>query len=431
MTHRRLPHLSAGWVAVLVACLMVGFSVPPLVNSAQEAPNKDYNLWQDTGRLAAAGGEVYPRDGSEFPFMYPPPCATLLALGAPLGEFAFVLALVLLNSAAWAACILLSVHLAAGRWRGVHPGLFFWPSAAVLPLVYNTYLLGQPALLLLALVLGCFALLRGGRGFAAGLLLAVAVAIKAYPLIVAGYLLYRRQWRALAGLSAGLALLFLVLPLAFRPPAQAAEDLSVWARGMLFRHGEEGMAQRPLRSHSFKNQSLPATVHRLTRPVPADGEADPSWKVNLVSLTFGQANALMAAASLALVGFYVFATAGRRGPPEAVALDQGMAVMLAVFLAPLSFQYSYVWMLFPFTALLHLAAESAPGSGLRRAAVWGMAVPVALLAFSIPFTREAAAFGNIFFAGVALFLALGLLLRSGLLNRAWTADRGRVAGGAT
>lgn len=88
-----------------------------------------------------------------------------------------------------------------------------------------------------------------------------------------------------------------------------------------------------------------------------------------------------------------------------------------LFLAPLSFQYSYVWMLFPFTVLLHAAAEAAPGSALRRAAAWAIAGPVVLLALSIPAAREAAAHGNIFLAGLTLFGATGLILRSGLLSR--------------
>ncbi len=412
-----LPHLSRRWVGVLVVLMMAGFSVPPLVNLVPIRPNMDYNLWQDTGMIALRGGEIYPQDGSAFPFMYPPPCASMLALISPLPETVFVLVLVVLNSFAWAACILLSVYLATGRLRGAHPALYFWPSLAVIPLVYNTYLLGQPALVLLALLLGCFALLGRNRPFSAGLLLAAAVAIKAYPIIAAGYLVYRRRWLALAGLACGLLVAFFVLPLMFRTPTQVRSDFLTWSHGMIFKFEEDGMAQRPLRSYSFKNQSAQATVHRLVRPVLADGEADPSWRVNVLELSFAQANLLMMALAVGLLVFYVAMTARTPLAPQAgPALDQGMVALLTVFLAPLSFQYSYVWMIFPFTTVLYLALASPAGSPLHRASVWGLAGSAGLLLFSVLSPRCFAAYGNIFLAGCALFVVQGVVLRFGWLR---------------
>lgn len=405
--------------------MMAGFSVPPLFNSFRVGDNMDYNLWQRTGQMVLDGAEIYPTDGTNFPFMYPPPCATLLAPISPLPEFLFVLVLVLFNSVAWAACILLSVQLATGSWRGAHPALYLWPSVAVIPLVHNTYLLGQPAIVLLALVLGCFALLRRGNPFAGGVLLALATVIKAYPIIAAGYLIYRRQWRALAGLVCGLVVAFAVLPLPFRGPAQAQEDVVVWARGMLFKNEEKGIAQRPERSLGYKNQSLQATVHRLLRPVLANGESNKTWRVNIANLTFAQANAATLLAVALLVAVYVGATF--RMPvirPSGESLEMGMAAILAVLLAPLSFQYSYVWLLFPITTLLYLFLAAPEKSNLRRAAIVTIAGCVFLLLWSIPITRTAAAYGNIFFSGVVLYLGSAVILKSGWLHEL-TSQEGR------
>ena len=47
----------------------------------------------------------------------------------------------------------------------------------------------------------------------------------------------------------------------------------VWSKGMLFTYNSYGIAQRPFRSYSYKNQSIMAIAHRLLRDVPADGEA--------------------------------------------------------------------------------------------------------------------------------------------------------------
>lgn len=407
-------------VALLILGMMIGFSIPPLYNSFDAGDNMDYNLWQRTGQITLAGQDIYPTDGSKFPFMYPPPCATLLAPISPLPEFLFVASLALLNSIAWAACILFSVYLVTGNWRNAHPALYLWPSVAVIPLVHNTYLLGQPALLLLALTLGCFALLRRGNPFSGGILLALAVAIKAYPLIVAGYLVYRRQWKALAGLVCGLVLIFTVLPLVFRTPAQVQKDITTWSQGMLFKTGEKGIAQRPARSLGFKNQSMQAVVYRLLRPVPADGEGggDKTWRVNILNLSYGQANVVFALGVLVLLIFYAGATWGSGPPPQPTgdALEMGMAVILGIILAPLSFQYSYVWLLFPVTTLLYLAISAPQKSCLRHAAAISLGTCVFFLLWSIPITRVAAAYGNIFFSGVALYVGSAVILRSGWLR---------------
>lgn len=405
-------------VALLILGMMIGFSVPPLYNSFDTRDNMDYNLWQRTGQITLAGQDIYPTDGSKFPFMYPPPCATLLAPISPLPEFFFVLALVLLNSVAWAACILFSVYLATGNWRGAHPALYLWPSVAVIPLVHNTYLLGQPAILLLALVLGCFVFLRRGSPFFGGMLLAVATAIKAYPIIAAGYLVYRRQWRALAGMVFGLIVIFTVLPLAFRTPAQVQKDITTWSQGMLFKVEEKGIAQRPARSLGFKNQSLQAVMYRLLRPVLADGEGDKAWKVNMMDLSYKQANIVYIAAVLALLAVYAGATWGSGAPPRpsGEALEMGMAVILGILVAPLSFQYSYVWLLFPATTLLHLMISAPEKSPLRRAAAISMGACVFLLLWSVPITRTAAAYGNILFSGIALYIGSAVILRFGWLR---------------
>ncbi len=72
---------------------------------------------------------------------------------------------------------------------------------------------------------------------------------------------------------AALAAWLLIVPLPFRTPSQAVRDVKVWAGGMLFTYNAKGIAQRPFRSYSYKNQSIMALAHRFLRDVPADGEA--------------------------------------------------------------------------------------------------------------------------------------------------------------
>ncbi len=273
---RRWARLERLWWLALVVTMGI-FSAIPVVNLFRDLPTKDYGLWYQVGLAEWQGLDVYPRPetGRLFPFMYPPSAAAMLGLLSPMGATGLMIALVAVNSASWTACILLSAWLAAGSGgrRHRHPLVVIVPTLSVIVLIHNIYLLGQPNLMLLALLLGAFACLRLGREVAAGALVATAAAIKAFPILVLGYLVYRRMWRASIATVAALAAWLLIAPLAFRTPAQAVDDLSIWARGMLFTYDKHGIAQRPLRSYSYKNQSIMAVMHRLLRDVPADGEA--------------------------------------------------------------------------------------------------------------------------------------------------------------
>ena len=271
---RRWARLERAWWLVLVVTMGV-FSAIPMVNIALGLATKDYELWYNVGLAEWQGLDVYPRPetGRLFPFMYPPSAAAMLGLLSPLGATGMLIALVAVTSASWIACIVLSTWLVAGPGGRRYPLVVIVPTLSVIVLIHNIYLLGQPNLMLLALLLGAFACLRLGREVAAGALVATAAAVKAFPILVLAYLVYRRMWKASIATVAVLAAWLLIAPLPFRTPAQAVDDLSVWTRGMLFTYNSHGIAQRPLRSYSYKNQSIMAVMHRLLRDVPADGES--------------------------------------------------------------------------------------------------------------------------------------------------------------
>src|SRR5262249_15528013 len=158
--------------------------------------------------------------GRLFPFMYPPSAAAMLGLLSRLGPVGMLIALVMVYSASWIACIGLAAWLAAGPGGRRHPLVVILPTLSGIVLIPNIYLLGPPTLMLLALWLGAFACLRLGREVAAGALVATAAAIKAFPILVLGYLVYRQMWKASIATVVALAAWLLIAPLPFRTPAQ-------------------------------------------------------------------------------------------------------------------------------------------------------------------------------------------------------------------
>ncbi len=479
-THWTTRSLHAWWV--VLGLLVVVFSAFPIANMLLGYPTKDYGLWYQVGIAVRRGFDIYPRPETKrlFPFMYPPSAAAMLGVASYLGSVGSLLLLVAISSASWVASIVLSAWLVKRPGERVHPLLSIIPSLGVIVLVHNIYLLGQPNLLLLALLLGSFACLRRGWRASAGALVATAAAIKAFPIMVLGYFLYRREWIASASTVLALAAWLLVAPLLFRTPAQTVDDLVVWSQGMLFTYNTNGIAQRPFRSYSYKNQSIMAIAHRFLRDVPADGESvlsaraklagaggppvvDPStdlltflkphsgalaraaqelsdprlnshaaagprwddalegagpalraaWRVNVADLGFRSVT-LATLAAMAVICLFVLAVLPPRRmlDDDTRALEFAIVTIMTTIFSPLSFNYAYVWMLFPTTLGLRIALD-APPSDRRRALKRGWIAAVLLIpALAVPMPKLAQAYGNLFVPAVILLVGLGLVLRA-------------------
>jgi hypothetical protein len=397
-----------GRMLCLLAALMIAFSIAPVSNNFRGRKNKDYDLWYRTGRIVLDGGDIYPKVRRLFPFMYPPAAASMLAVACSVGNHPFVVLLTATNSAAWLASILLSVYLVTGKVARQHPLLYLVPTLWVIPYIHDMYLLGQPNLFLLVLMLGAFACLRHGRQWSAGGLIGLAAAIKAFPIMAIGYLVYRRQWKATAATVITVAVLMMVLPLPFRGPARAWDDLGMWTRGMVLKYDADGIAQRPERCYGFKNQSMVALANRLLRDVPADGEAKDGWHVNFAHLDFKTVNLAIVATALGLCVFYM-ATMPRQGRRTGTtdAIETSMLLLLILAFSPFSFNYFFVWLIYPLTVLLHLILQAPESSRERTVLAAWMASALVVFASAIPFLRPAQAYGNLLVASLMLLVILG------------------------
>jgi len=390
--------------------ILLVFVVVPIWHAVRGHSTKDYWVWYQTGQTVLQGGEIYPNRWHKFPFMYPPSCALFLAPLSALGPIGLVIVLALVNAAAWICAILFSVRLATGERRRAHLLVYLIPSLVMGAHVWGNFLLGQPSLVLLALMLGAFISLQRKFHWLAGALIAIAAAIKAFPVIAIVYLTYRRYWSAAASLLLTLAFLLIVLPIPFRGYAQAKQDLERWSSGMLFKYDEAGVGQRLGRSTSWKNQSIWGVANRLLRHVEYDHKYEPHEPVyaNFADLDFDTVNRIILACALGLgLVFIVTMPRAAMRTPETDAIEFALLLLLTLVFTPLSFGYLFVWLLYPLTVVVQRLVARAGSRGLLLGCG---ALAVALLALSIPFRVMAQTYGNALFATLLLFAGLAMEL---------------------
>jgi hypothetical protein len=384
--------------------------IVPIWHSIRGHSTKDYWVWFETGQTVLRGDEIYPDRWHKFPFMYPPPCALFLAPISAFGQTALVAVLALFNAAAWVGCIIFSVRLATGEWRRAHLLVYVAPSLVMGAHVWGNFLLGQPSLVLLALMLGAFLALQRKFHWLAGALVAIAAAIKAFPVIAIVYLVYRRYWIAALSLVLTLAFFLIVLPLPFRGYALAKQDLQRWSSGMLFKYDESGVGQRLGRSTSWKNQSIWGVANRLLRHIEYDHKYAPHEPVyaNFADIDFETVNVIILGSALGLGLLFVAVMPGAtRRCSETDAIEFALLLLLMLIFTPLSFGYLFVWLLYPLTVVMQSLINGAAARAMLLAC-FGTAI--ALLALSIPFRVTAQVYGNALFATLLLFAGLGIEL---------------------
>lgn len=393
----RYPSLRAplDWLFFFcVVLLTADVLVPELLGNGK---TKDYPLWYWAGQQVLHGLNLYPSDpNGYFEFIYPPLPAVLLALPAWFGKVVLYLCLSVLNAVAWWMTAQFS-NAMTGAGRPPGPWIFALPSFVTITFIFDMYDLGQPNLLLLAMLLYGFWLLGEARPWFAGSMFALATAIKVFPVAVLPYLVWRRQWKAVASTLVFLVLLLFVLPAPIRGFEHNVTELKTWYRGMVGSSSEKGFGQRDEQNWSWVNQSIIAVTHRLTRPVNynQDDPKRPARTMNIVDVSFKTANLIVVAVSLAIgLGFIAVMPPASRRTERSDAEELGILFCLMTVASPLARQYYFMWLFFPITVLIHRAAyDPRPRA---RAGTWALlALAGILLLLALPlFPIDLQAWGN-------------------------------------
>jgi hypothetical protein len=284
-----------------------------------------------------------------------------------------------------------------GSGKTPGPLLFALPSVLTITSVFDMFDLGQPNLVLLALMLYGFWLLQHERPWMAGSMFALATAIKAFPVAVVPYLVWRRQWTAVASVVIFLGVFLFVVPAPVRGFQHNMTELKTWYQAMVASSSEKGFGQRDEQNWSWVNQSIVAMTHRLTRPINYNQEdpAKPVRTMNVVDISYKAANLIVLVVSLLTgLGFVAVMPRKARRTPSSDAEELGILFCLMTVATPLARQYYFMWLFFPMTVLIHRGAFD-PRPAVRRGSWATLAAAVLLMCLSLPvFPNDLQAYGN-------------------------------------
>ncbi|WFU77098.1 glycosyltransferase family 87 protein [Bradyrhizobium sp. CB2312] len=358
---------------------------------------KDYALWYWAGQQVLHGGPLYPSDVHyQFDFIYPPLSAILLAIPSWFGKIALYTVLSILNVLAWWYTGTLS-NVMTGSGRKPGPWLEALPVIVTVTFTFDMFDLGQPNLVLLAMMLWGFWNLQHQRPWLAGFMFALAAAIKVFPIAVLPYLVWRRKWAAVGAMVAFTGILLYVVPAPIRGFERNAAELATWYQGMVGSSSEKGFGQRDEQNWSWVNQSIIAVTHRLVRPINYNQEDPnkPPRTMNVIDVDYKTANWIVLAVSALLgLGFVAVMPRQARRTARSDAEELGILFCLMTIASPLARQYYFMWLFFPMTVLMHRAAFD-ERANVRLGTWLALAAAGILLLLALPwFPNAIQAWGN-------------------------------------
>ena len=206
---------------------------------------------------------------------------------------------------------------------------------AVFPL-RTSFLLGQMHVLVLLLLVAAYYFHRKERQIACGVCLAIAGALKIYPLLLGGYFLWKKQWRPAFALLCATLLLLAVGYLWF-----GSDVMNVYVAQILPR-SLQGEVLDPYNAHAASGSAL---FHRLFIAEPSLNPAPLLNSPSLYAVLYPLFQVVVLVPLLAVCNV-------RTGRPDAEQLEWAALVLALLILSPVPSSYHFVVMIFSIVLLV-------------------------------------------------------------------------------
>jgi hypothetical protein len=256
-----------------------------------------------------------------------------------------------LNAAALGLALIL---LIPPKFSGLDIRMAFVIAALALlyaPITENFLFSQRQTLILLLLVLVMRALDKGQEA-AAGLWLGLAVAYRAFPVLIAGYFITRRQWRPLIFMALGVAIVVAVTVAALGVPVCVSYPNGMRFAMTAFWHDPTDVALRGFLLRLFSYMGFPTNSRFQVLQRVA-----------------------IASAQIAIIALAAWPTYQRRQRTRLDRHTYGLWVAATIVLSPLSWIHYMILLLIPFVDI----ASSAQRHDYSRRAIWVAIVSYVLI----------------------------------------------------
>ncbi len=265
-----MPKLKPWQIAVYsVTLLYLAFEI---ARSLWRSDVVVFSGYLELGESVLAGRDPYHIHLNTWPPFFGLVAAALALVTRVIGVHAALLLWQLGSvGAIWGCCRLLARWFEEGGetltfWPVADGRLSFVSAAVLVPVLLSARILQehiqhtQVNLFLLLLVLVAFDRFRTGRPKLGGLALAVAASVKAAPVLLVAYLLYRRRWSDVLWTVGWLVILNAALPAVVFGPGEALDQWHSW-RAVAAREIAD-----PASAHRLNQSLLAATARIATDP---------------------------------------------------------------------------------------------------------------------------------------------------------------------
>ncbi len=227
----------------------------------------------------------------------------------------------------------------------------------------------QVQILILLMLVLVMRWLASGREIAAGLILALAVMLRAFPLVLALYLIITRRWRALLAMMGGVVLVGIITVAGVG-----------WDIVRAFIHGATSLTSHPRLSLPI-NVALASFVSRLFR----------YWFGVVLSPGLDLARRIVfLAAEFTILGYSIRATLRTTGGRDASLRAYGLWVVVSVILSPIAWVHYMVLFLIPFVQITFAAYRRS----CSPSAMWAVVASYFLIVLSIGLREPARELGG-------------------------------------
>lgn len=369
MDNPQMSHQVAWWVrwilAVTTAALMIGvgcstvFRAGPHRFGDREWGSKvhrtDFTVYQLAGRAVLDGTDLYEvRNRRGWAYVYPPPFAILMAPLAKLSVFWGALLWYVLSVAllAWATvmCVRMVRQTTGAQVDPVW--LVAVPVVLLLIWIMSGLARGQASVLMCWFVVAAVYWQRNGRELRGGACLAGAVILKAFPVVMLAYFVWRRKWRFVLAALVALMIGTLVIPAAVFGWQKNLTYLREWTQKVALASEMVESERTPtdlneqlLSWQKLRNQSLTAALWRIT--------GSDSAKPLAVVIGLGMAATI----------WYI----GREAQPSEELFVVSAFLVWTLLIPPISETHYFVMLVLPLAVLTSVALSKRRGTERRLA----------------------------------------------------------------